>query len=356
MLLTPVSNAADTESVHINQLQYIGSHNSYHAGFGPSETELWKNTHSQDFASLNYSHPNLTRQLDDGVHQFELDIYTDTKGGRYSHPAINKLVAEAGLPPDPPFADATIMQRPGFKVMHMQDVDQRSTCQPLRACLEEVREWSNRHPRHLPLFILLETKEGPPEVKFSTVIPERFDTHTLDALDAEIQSVFPRGKYITPDDVRGNYPTVNLAIRNGGWPSLNVARGKILFLLDQRKVGAAYLNGHPSLRGRVMFTNSTPGQPDAAFVERNDGPASEITSLVRAGYLVRTRTDAELKEPRSNDTRRRDAMMGSGAQLLSTDFPRNEAADTGYVVQFTADANVRCNPVLSTIDCRDNHL
>jgi hypothetical protein len=58
-----------------------------------------------------------------------------------------------------------------------------------------------------------------------------------------------------------------------------------------------------------------------------------------------------MKEAKSNDTRRRDAMMASGAQLLSTDFPRNEAADTGYVVQFGSDASVRCNPVLISADC-----
>ena len=114
------------------------------------------------------------------------------------------------------------------------------------------------------------------------------------------------------------------------------------------------MKGHPSLRGRVLFTNSTPGEADAAFVERNDGPTSEITSLVTAGYLVRTRTDAGLEEPRANDTRRRDAMMASGAQLLSTDFPRNEAAENGYVVQFATDVNVRCN--LNAVDCRDSEL
>src|SRR5262249_23734140 len=151
--------------------------------------------------------------------------------------------------------------------------------------------------------------------------------------------------YITPDDVRGNYATLNEAIRKSGWPALEAARGKVLFLLDQRKVSAAYLEGHPSLQGRVLFTNSTPGQPDAAFIERNDGPAEEITRLVADGYLVRTRTDVEMKEAKANDTRRRDTLMASGAQLLSTDFPRNEAAVSGYVVQFTTGANARCNPV-----------
>ena len=65
--------------------------------------------------------------------------------------------------------------------------------------------------------------------------------------------------------------------------------------MDQRSVGPLYLQGHPNLRGRVLFTNAAPGKPDAAFTEENDGTEQEIAALVRQGYLVRTRTDAEGK-------------------------------------------------------------
>jgi Phosphoinositide phospholipase C, Ca2+-dependent len=344
---------AENGDVRINHLQYIGSHNSYHAGLGRSEAQVWKNTAPDIFASLDYSHPPLTQQLDDGVRQIELDIYADAQGGRYSHPVIERLVAEAGLPPDPPFAEPEVMRTPGFKVMHIQDLDQRSTCQPLIACLTEVRDWSRTHPRHLPLFVLLETEETPLHAKFPTVIPEPFDAKTLDALDAVITSVFSRHEYIRPDDVRGNYRTLNAAIRSHGWSKVEAARGKIIFLLDQHSVGPAYLRGHPSLRGRVLFTNATPGEPDAAFVERNDGPSAEITQLVQAGYLVRTRTDADIKEARANNTTRRDAMMASGAQILSTDYPRNEPASSGYVVGFPGDRVARCNPQLISTPCQD---
>jgi calcium-dependent phosphoinositide phospholipase C len=344
---------AGNDNVRINQLQYIGSHNSYHAGIGSSEAQVWKTTAPDIFAALDYSHPSLTRQLDDGVRQIELDIYADAKGGRYAHPMIEQLVAKAGLPPDPAFADPAVMRTAGFKVMHIQDLDQRSTCEPLIACLEEVRAWSRAHPRHLPLFILLETEETSLHAEFPTVIPEPFDTKTLDALDAEIASVFSRHEYIRPDDVRGNYPTLNAAIRDHGWPKLEAARGRIIFLLDQHSVGPAYLLGHPSLRGRVLFTNAAPGEPDSAFVERNDGPAAEITQLVQAGYLIRTRTDADLEEARTNDTTRRDAMMASGAQILSTDYPRNEPASSGYVVGFPGGRVARCDPQLIATPCQD---
>jgi len=350
------SLAAESAPLRMNQLQYVGSHNSYHAGIAPSEAVLWKRTDPELFAKIDYSHPPLTRQFDDGVRQIELDIYADAKGGRYAHPAIVEQVAKAGLPVDPPFADPEVMRQPGFKVMHIQDLDQRSTCQPLVACLREVRAWSQAHPRHLPLFVLLETEETPLQLAFPTVQPEPFDTRALDALDAEIRSVFARHDYIAPDDVRGKFATLNAAIRAQGWPTLDSARGKIVFLLDQRHVGPAYLQGHPSLRDRVLFTNATPGGDDAAFTELNDGPAEDIARLVRQGYLVRTRTDADLKEPLRNDGTRRDAMLASGAQLLSTDYPDGEAAAHGYVVGFPGHRRARCNPQFAGLRCSEADL
>jgi len=109
--------------------------------------------------------------------------------------------------------------------------------------------------------------------------------------------------------VRGHYETLNQAVLAGNWPALAHARGKVIFLMDQRPVGPIYLAGHPSLRGRVLFTNAEPGEPDAAFIERNDGPAADITALVKKGYLIRTRTDADTKEARTNDTARRDQCL-----------------------------------------------
>jgi hypothetical protein len=128
--------------------------------------------------------------------------------------------------------------------------------------------------------------------------------------------------------------------------------------MDQRPVGPIYLAGHPSLRGRILFTNAEPGEPDAAFIERNDGPADDITALVRKGYLVRTRTDADTKEARNNDTARRDAMIASGAQILSTDYPANEPArwPGHFAVSLPGSAVARCNPANSPAECSAGSL
>jgi hypothetical protein len=341
------SPAQSDSQLHINQIQVIGSHNSYHAGIAPNEMKIWLAKNPDAFKGLDYQHQPLTQQLDSGVRQIELDIYADSQGGKYAHPNGPHMVEAAGLPPDPPFDPDHVMDKPGFKVMHMQDIDYRSNCEPFTACLKEVRQWSHAHPRHIPVFILVETKEGKPRPGVQMTVPEPFTESTFDALDAEIRSVFPARELITPDDVRGHYETLNQAVLAGNWPALAHARGKVIFLMDQRPVGPIYLAGHPSLRGRVLFTNAEPGEPDAAFIERNDGPAADITALVKKGYLIRTRTDADTKEARTNDTARRDQMFATGAQILSTDYPVNEPArwPGNFVVTLPGKVAARANPV-----------
>jgi len=351
--LTPAfAQSAGNTDLKLNQIQIVGTHNSYHAGIAPNEVKVWQAKYAKAYLGLEYTHPALTVQLDSGVRQLELDVYADSQGGRYAHPSGPSMVAAAGLPADPPFDPDHIMDKPGFKVMHVQDVDYRSNCQPFIACLQEVRSWSKAHPDHVPVFILVETKQDTPK-GLKLTVPETFTSATFDALDAEIRSVFPAGELVTPDDVRGDYPTLEAAVLAGNWPTLRSSRGKVVFLMDQRPVGPVYLEGHPSLRGRVIFTNAAPGEPDAAFMERNDGPADEIAALVRKGYLIRTRTDADTKQARTNDTSMRDAMIASGAQILSTDYPINEPAKWAghYVVALPGDVVARCNPIDAPAHC-----
>jgi hypothetical protein len=356
MLAQQTTAAEQDQRVHINQIQVIGSHNSYHAGFPPSARKLMEMKNPKGLHGLDYVHPPLADQFSGGVRQIEIDVYADSKGGRYAHPAILDMIAKAGLPADPAYDPQHKMEKPGFKVLHMQDVDVRSTCMTLIDCLTDVRTWSKAHPKHLPIFILIETKEGKPELpNSSTPIP--FTAPVFDALDKEIRSVFKPGEMITPDDVRGNAKTLVEAVRAGKWPTLAQARGKVIFLMDQRHVESIYTAGHPSLRGRVLFTNAVPGAPDAAFTEQNEGSRAEIDALVKQGYLVRTRADESTNQARTDDTTRRDLALSSGAQMVSTDYPPSEPSHwTKYVVKFPDDLIARCNPVNKPAGCVDSLL
>jgi hypothetical protein len=344
-------------SIRINQIQVIGTHNSYHAGLLPGIAKLMRQRDSEAFATLEYAHADLATQLNHGIRQIELDIFADSKGGRFAHPLGQAMVTQAGLPADPDPYPNGVLLKPGFKVMHIQDIDYVSNCQPFVACLQIVRAWSKAHPDHVPIFILVETKEGMPNAKIPWTATEPFTAATFDELDAVIRTVFSRDEMITPDKVRGHHRTLDEAVRKGGWPTLAQARGKVIFLMDQAHVGPIYLEGHPALRGRVLFTNATPGRPDAAFVEENADNAARIASLVRQGYLVRVQADSDTVEARTNDTRHRDNALSSGAQIISTDYPQFEPARWSvYTVALPGGSPARCNPVSGPPNCVDSML
>jgi hypothetical protein len=351
------TQAAQDKVVHVNQIQVIGSHNSYHIGFAPSERKYLEMKNPRALQALDYRHTPLPDQLNGGVRQIEIDVFSDAKGGRFAHPKIDEATVKNGLPADPDFDPQHEMDKPGFKVMHMQDVDERSSCHTFVACLTAVKGWSKQHPKHLPIFILVETKEGEMKEMPDAVKTEPFTPAVFDALDGEIRSVFKRTEIITPDDVHGKAATLEAAVLAGGWPTLARARGKVIFLMDQHKAGPVYAEGHPSLKGRILFTNSDPGQPETAFIEQNNGSKEVIDALVTKGYLIRTRTDEGTQQARTNDTARRDLALSSGAQMISTDYPPSEPSEwTGFSVALPDGLVARCNPVNKPAACVDQLL
>lgn len=356
-LASAQTTAAQDKIVHLNQIQVIGSHNSYNLGFAPSEEKYARMHDAKGYQGLEYRHASLTAQLNGGVRQLEIDIMQDPKGGRFAHPKIVELTKEAGLPPDPDFDPHHEMDKPGFKVIHIADLNQRSSCLLFTGCLTEIRAWSKAHPEHAPLFLLIETKHGRTQSIPNSVEAETFTTETFDRLDKAIRSVFHDDEMILPDRVRGSYPTLDAAVRAGHWPTLAESRGKVIFLMDQKNAGPAYTAGHPVLQGRVLFTNADPGRPDAAFVEENEGTPQVIDQLVRAGYIVRARADENTAAARTGDTSRRDELLHSGAQMISTDYPLSEPSKwTGYSVGFANGLPVRCNIVNAPQGCRDGLL
>ncbi len=336
----------------LNQIQSLGTHNSYHVMPRPALFQLLVGLIPETIA-WEYNHLPLDEQFEDqGVRQIELDVYADPTGGLYALRPALAFVQDPILSPDPE------MFEPGMKVLHVQDVDFESTCLTLVDCLLAVKGWSDEHPRHLPITILIEVKEDPIQDPFNLgfAVPIPFGAAEFDDLDAEIRSVFPPARLLTPDDVRISGDTLEASVLAGGWPILGEARGLIMFAMDNGgSFRTDYLAGHPNLEGRVMFTNGVPGAGDAAFVKRNDpiGDFAEIQDLVREGYLVRTRADADTVDARSGDTTQRDAALESGAHFVSTDYPvPNPDFGTGYQVQIPGGAPSRCNPLTAPPGCR----
>jgi len=333
-------------TLHLNEVQVLGSHNSYHIR---PQGRLARGLPIEEWQ---YTHLPLDQQFaTQGIRQIEIDVFADPDGGKYAHP-VGAMVARDEF-------DVPDLLAPGLKVLHVQDLDFQSTCWTFVECLTTVKTWSDANPGHLPIMILIEAKDDVIDIPLPGIpeltVPIEFGGAQLDTIDAEILSVFPIERVITPDEVRGTHATLEEAVTTDGWPTLANSRGRVLFTLDNGgRIKAAYLAGHPSLEGRILFTDSPPGSPESAFVKVNGPLGNEdyIRELVAAGYIVRTRADGDTHEARSGDTTQRDAAIASGAQFVSTDYPVPDPDfGTGYFVEIPGGMPARCNPVSAPPEC-----
>ena len=335
--------------VRLNEIQVLASHNSYHIEPEPALLDALRAFLGDEADGFQYTHRPLAEELDAGVRQVELDVFVDDPGGgRYAEPALVPLL---GLdPPDLALAE------PGLKVIHVQEVDYRSTCTTFVRCLTDIRDWSDAHPDHLPITIQVEAKDGEipdPEIGFVQPLPWTGDAFA--ELEAEIRSVFDEEEILTPGDVQGRARSLAEAVRTGGWPRLDEARDHVMFMLDDKGAKRdAYRARVPDVEDRLIFVDVPPTDPDAATMVVNNpvDDADRIRGLVEDGFLVRTRADADTAEARTGDTARREASFASGAHFVSTDyvFP-DDRFDTGYVVDLPGETAARCNPVSARPSC-----
>src|SRR5258708_35459668 len=82
------SQAAQDKVVRVNQIQVIGSHNSYHAGFAPSERKYMEMKNPKALPALDYHHAPLTDQLSGCGRQVWTDVFADGTVGRLAHRSI----------------------------------------------------------------------------------------------------------------------------------------------------------------------------------------------------------------------------------------------------------------------------
>lgn len=343
-----IATAQNVEDVRMNQIQVLGSHNSYHTGIDPALFAYLHTKYGKRMDGLEYGHLPLEQQLDMGLRALEIDVVNDPQGGLYAHPAGLQIEKDNHLA-GPPYDPDGLMLKPGLKVIHVPDIDFRSNVYTLQQELAILKTWSRAHPNHLPIPVTMNAKDdGLKQPGFVQPLP--FDKTAFDGWDAEILAGLGRDQLITPDDVRANYPTLEGAVLAHAWPKLTQARGRFFFVLDETgKKLDTYVEGHPSLRGRVMFVNQTEGHPEAAFRIVNEARTdwAYIQYLVRSGYYVRTRADADTAEARKGDYARwRDALI-SGAQVISTDYyVPNPRFGTGYSVKLPGGQPGRWNTLL----------
>jgi hypothetical protein len=304
-------------NLRINEIQMVGTAESYKLRPQDLMLSLIKMGSPEDAQEVDFSEPTIPNQLNAGARSLGFDVAYDPKGGLYANPAGALLAMEI-------LSDKYVsaMSAPGFKVIHILDIDFNSSCMTLIICLHTVADWSHSHRDHLPIIIAIKTNDDPTPMPRATT-PAKFDAAAFDALDSTIRSVFSRDELITPDMVQGGYPTLRDAVLAKNWPTIGASRGKVLFLLDdsQQKV-ALYRGARRSLEGRAMFVSTDSKSPVAGFVTVEDPTkaSAAIAADVKTGLIVRTFADANAKEARANNMARRDGAFASGAQIVSTNF------------------------------------
>ena len=293
------------DTLRVNHLQALGTHNSYHLA---SEIDIlpWR-----------YSHLPLDEQLEEqGVRQFELDIYE--VGGE-------------------------------FKVYHIERLDPNTTCETLRDCLEVMSVWSARRSTHHPLLVLLEVKSI-----------ERSAGEAVRVIEMMIEETWGRSRVLTPNLVQRGYSTLREGLEAEGWPHLGEVRGRLLAVLHSGgALREALLTADGGLEDRLLFPDAYGdlSAPFAAYHSMND-PISgfeRIQDVVRAGHLVRTRSDVDGEAYRDLDYTRADLALMSGAHWISTDYPRApQEGEYGFVIPEGTPS--RCNPLTAPPACSPDQI
>lgn len=353
----------------LNEIQVVASHNSYRIKTDESIFNFVQNIKSLLPSSLDpdgwdYDHLPLPEQLGDyQVRGLELDIYNDPSGGQFSNRAGNLLVQK-------PIASGLVeLEQPGFKMMHIPDLDYNTHYLTFKAGLQALKNWSDAHPNHIPIFVNIETKEETPASYVSSALPfpipglsfaqaVPYDASAMVAFDEEVKAVFGADleQVFTPDELLGNFTSLRAATMAGNWPTLNAMRGKIIFIMEGAAVDN-YLEANTNLQGKTSFVYADNISEDyAAFVILNNPVSNQndIQEAVSKGFIVRTRSDSNTDEARTGDYTSADAAIASGAQIISTDYyrpdPRSAVQGSGWTdfhVKLPGGKMFRINPVVA---------
>eukprot|EP00892_Ulva_mutabilis_P005148 jgi/Ulvmu1/3004/UM015_0044.1 len=356
-------------AVRLHEVQLLGTHNSYHIAPDPELDEVREiDERLGELVDANqYTHPPLSEQLTDfNVRSIELDVYDDREGGKFSFRAARALLGLDGV-----WDESPEMQEPGFKVMHIDNVDYETHCKTLTGCLADIKQWSDSNPTHIPLLLRVELKretvietlerEDPAaaaivlerllelqpsnpqyETDFQRTSPPTTTETAALLLDTVVQAL-GRDKLIVPDDLRGDaeYPRQALTERgpDAFWPEIDAVRGKIILIVTGLGPELIELYGS-GLVGSPAFTRfladaaagadipEIPG--DVVFVEHyGAGSSRYLSRFIEEGFFVFA--FADLAESAGSDSwTSYQEVVAAGPQVILTERLQRTALQIGY--------------------------
>jgi len=338
---------SDLDQQPFNTFQVIGTHNSYRIKtYEPifnllslvisllPEGIVPENLDPRQ--EWDYTHLPFVEQFDTYlVRSLEIDIYYDPEGGLYANRLGNAIVGKPVASREP------ALNEPGLKVMHIPHLDYLTHYLTFKQSLNEILNWSNANPTHFPITVMIELKEyGDQPIISDLVLP--FTEEAKQEIANEILSVFPENKLITPKDLR-TLSTLEASIAANGWPTLANTRGKVIFIaMDKDEIDEVVFGSNKSLTENAnhVFKVINNSIEDFDFIKE----------AVGMGLIVRTRADAGTIQARNGDISKREAAFSSGAQIISTDYPKPDprhinqpSSWTDYEVQWPGGSVARSN-------------
>ena len=326
----------ETDHLRLNDVRILASHNSYKKKPDPKVLKFLSNVKNKigpenDPIQLEYGHELLSTQLSDfNIRGFELDVYYDPLGGKFSKRKINSFVC--GLRTK---TNEVGLKSPGFKILHIADIDYETNYVTLESALAELGSWSQNNPMHCPIFVNIEVKATSPG-DLSKILRNlgfkratKFTENTFHLLDSIIESNFSTDQLYTPVDMKKKNTSLRARINNEGWPLYDDCRGKIFFVLEGDNIDLYKNKGE-----RPLFVYGEKEDDNVIFLLRNDpiNNENEIKALT-AQYIVRTRSDAGTLEARKNDYTRFFAALTSNAQIISTDYYKADPTIGKFVIR-----------------------
>jgi len=285
--------------LRLHHVQVKGTHNSYHIEpalpFDPSHE---------------YTHAPLDVQLDSqGVRAFELDIHEQLDGS--------------------------------LAVYHIAAVDPQTTCRSFNDCLTTIQGWSETHPGHMPIMVWLEIKDTTGGVPIDD----------LDMVDSAIRGVFSDAQLLEPDDVRGDYPTLQAAVSDVGWPTLGEVRDTVMFVVLDGEHGSGYSQNYATVAGRAMFVRVGAehfDSPVAAIAKLGSSDQAGIDAAHAANLLIATNV-CSADESDESCYAQFETARNAGIHMLKDDIPAM-IPEREYWMDLDG-SPARCNPVTAPERC-----
>ncbi len=297
---------AFSEGVKLNEIAVMGTHNSYQLLGTLPKRGLMKTLEIFSFGVVEnkavFEMDTFTEQLEYGIRNLEIDIETVDNEGDTS-----------------------------FIVTHSAIIDNVSSAYNFAKGLEEIAMWSDNNPGHLPIYLLIEPKDGVPSINnmknFSLEYALEFDKVLRQVLGDRL---------LTPAQAMGEYESFEEMRKSDDWPALTQVAGKIIVLMHPCSVTQEYIDTDTSIKTQAMFPMLRFGDIDktyASFILDND-PVSAAENNKKTvdenNLMVRTRAD---DYPDFSDERYNFA-DNCGSHIITTDYPPRSVRKDDHTYTF----------------------